>query len=284
MVSAAQIAHAFRAACRAELQALKPGNVHVHAGGHAMTVADFERSADAAAEPIARPGGTVGARILAAVEATRAVVDQNTNLGIVLLAAPLAHAAHAARGDDLRAALDQILAALDVDDAVQAYRAIRLAEPGGMGRVAEHDVTETPRVTLRQAMAAAAARDRIAWQYTHGFADIFERGLDRLRDGGARWDAMPWAVSAVYLGFVADAPDSLVARKFGDAAAQELRSTAADLLERLYAAARPEDLRSDLLAWDATLKAQSLNPGTSADLTVATLFVQALEQAQNPVS
>lgn len=281
MLDAAQIAHAFRTACHAELQALKPGNVHVHAGGHVMTVADFERSADAAAEPIAQPGISVGARILAAIEATRAIVDHNTNLGIVLLAAPLAHAA---RGSDLHGTLVQTLADLSEEDAVQAYRAIRLAEPGGMGRVAEHDIAEAPRVTLREAMAAAEARDRIAWQYTHGFTDIFDRGLDRLDRALARWDTMACATTAVYLGFVADAPDSLVARKHGLAQAEELRGTAADLLERLGAAARPEALRDDLLAWDATLKAQGLNPGTSADLTVATLFVHELERARNAVT
>ncbi len=84
---------AFGAACRAELQALKPGNVHVHAPGHGMTVEDFERSAEAAAPWVAAPGLGVGERVLRAVESTRAACGQNTNLGILLLAAPLAAAA-----------------------------------------------------------------------------------------------------------------------------------------------------------------------------------------------
>ncbi len=84
---------AFREACAAELAALKPGNVHRHAAGHGMTMDDFVRSADAAARPLCRTGATLGERILDAVAATRAAVGQNTNLGIVLLCAPLAMAA-----------------------------------------------------------------------------------------------------------------------------------------------------------------------------------------------
>ncbi len=85
----ATIAEAYLAACRAELAAIKPGNVHVHAAGHRMSVADFEASAALSAPPLTAPGARVGARIEAAVAATRAGVGQNTNLGIVLLCAPL---------------------------------------------------------------------------------------------------------------------------------------------------------------------------------------------------
>ena len=131
-VAAAEIAALFRAACEAELDALKPGNVHRHAEGHGMTVADFVRSAEVSAPHIADHRLGVGARVLAAVEATRAACGQNTNLGILLLAAPLAAAAEAEGG--LREALDRLLAGLDREDAVAVYAAIRLAAPGGLGR------------------------------------------------------------------------------------------------------------------------------------------------------
>lgn len=100
------IAEGFRDACRQELAALKPGNVHVHSPGHGLEVRDFELSADAAAPHIAARGARVGARIRAAVEATWGAVATNTNLGIVLLCAPLAAAAETARrGETLRCAL-----------------------------------------------------------------------------------------------------------------------------------------------------------------------------------
>src|SRR5262249_31547453 len=87
------IAAAFTAACHDELDARKPANVHVFAAGHRMTASDFVRSAEAAAGPLARSSARVGARILDAVEATLAAVGTNTNLGIILLCAPLAAAA-----------------------------------------------------------------------------------------------------------------------------------------------------------------------------------------------
>src|SRR5262245_36918074 len=65
-----RIAAAFVAACRDELEAPKPGNVHLFAAGHRMTADDFVRSAEAAAEPLTAPGARVGERILRAVEAT----------------------------------------------------------------------------------------------------------------------------------------------------------------------------------------------------------------------
>ncbi len=96
---AEQVAAAFKWACLAELDAPKPGNVHVFAGGHRMTADEFVRSADAAAGPLSAPGARVGARILGAVEATFAAVGANTNLGIILLCAPLAAAADTAASD-----------------------------------------------------------------------------------------------------------------------------------------------------------------------------------------
>src|SRR4051812_47223437 len=101
------IADAYRAACRAELRALKPGNVHVFADGHRMTMRDFEVSAEVSASCLAAPGARVGTRVRGAVEATATAVRSNTNLGIVLLCAPLAAAAEA--GGDLRRALAAVL-------------------------------------------------------------------------------------------------------------------------------------------------------------------------------
>lgn len=271
-----RVADAFLAACLAELEALKPGNVHRHAAGHGMTVADFMRSAEAAAPFIAAPGAGVGARVLGAVEATRAAVGQNTNLGILLLAAPLALASERAAGDaSFWPAVEQVLEALTVEDARLTYRAIRLASPGGLGRAESADVAEEPLITLLQAMRLAAGRDRIAWNYAHGFADIRGSGLAALSELRGRMDER-WAVAGVYLGFLGTHPDSHVRRKLGEARAAELRGRAAGIARRFAAASTPQVLEAELLAFDAALKAAGVNPGTSADLTVATIFADRL--------
>ncbi|MDQ0509781.1 triphosphoribosyl-dephospho-CoA synthase [Ancylobacter amanitiformis] len=266
------IARAFRAACMAELEALKPGNVHRFSAGHGMEVAHFERAAAAAAPCIAARGARVGARIEAAVAASLKVTGLNTNLGILLLCAPLAAAAEAAGA--LRAELAAVLHGLDGDDAQAAFRAIAAANPGGLGRVDVHDVATPARIGLVEAMALAAGRDRIARQYARGFEDVFELGLPRL---AAFAEAEPQArTEAVYLAYLSAFPDSHIARKFGTAVAEEVRSEAERVAGTVDLRAPAAMRHPPLLAFDLSLKERGLNPGTSADLTVATLFAAAL--------
>src|SRR5262249_33817865 len=149
------------------------------APGHRMEVNDFLRSAEVSAAPIAARGARVGVRVRAAVEATLKTVGQNTNLGIVLLCAPLAAAAEAP-GAALRPALARVLDRLDRADAADVFAAIAAANPGGLGRAVRHDVNAPALVTLREAMAEAAERDRIARQYVTAYEDIFSLGLPAL--------------------------------------------------------------------------------------------------------
>jgi triphosphoribosyl-dephospho-CoA synthase len=275
---------AFIAACRDELDAPKPGNVHVYAAGHRMTAAEFEDSAAAAAAPLCAQGARVGARIRAAIEATRRAVGTNTNLGIVLLCAPLAAAAELAvaapangAGRALRAWLTSVLDGLDVADAADAFAAIVQAAPAGLGRAGQHDVFAPPQATLKQAMAAAADRDRVARQYATGFADVFDLGMPIHAAATARGRDAKMATLAVYLGFLSRFPDSHILRKHGAEAADEVRRSAQKFDALLGEAGDPQSLFPPLLEWDRSLKAQGLNPGTSADLTVATLFAIRLQ-------
>lgn len=274
------IARAFHDACLAELDALKPGNVHRHGDGHRMTVADFKASAAAAAPLIGRAKLPVGKRIRRAVESTANAVGQNTNLGIVLLAAPLANAALDPGKGDLHEKLARVLAALTLEDARETYRAIRAVQPGGLGEAPSHDVADEPDVTLLEAMRAAETRDRIAWNYTHDFVDIFEMGLKWLHHSEERWGEGPWAVTAVYLGFLAHIPDTLIERKFGTREAAKVAEEARPIESGLGQCEAPETMAAPLLSFDRALKERDLNPGTSADLTVATLFAKALQDAE----
>jgi triphosphoribosyl-dephospho-CoA synthase len=280
MLAGDAVAAAYRDACLAELAALKPGNVHVFAAGHDMTTADFEASAQASAPLMGEPALSVGARIFAAIRRTREAVGCNTNLGIVLLCAPLAQAALSSAAGSLCGRLGEVLRRLDVADAEQAFAAIRLAEPAGLGTAPEHDVSATATVSLAVAMAAAADRDRIAAQYASGFADIFELGLPQLRSGLDRWHSEPWAATAAYLAFLACLPDSHVARKYGAERAQSVCAMAQSYAQRLDEADDPELLAADLLAFDRELKTAGINPGTSADLTVGSLFAHRIEIAE----
>ena len=276
------IARAFLDACLIELDALKPGNVHRFGDGHGMTVEDFVKSAETAAPHIARPGLSVGHRIRLAAEATRRAVGQNTNLGIILLAAPLANAAFDQGKGDLETKLRRVLDRLSLKDAREAYRAIRETRPGGLGEAPAHDVRNEPKITLLEAMRAAETRDRIAWNYAHDFADIFHLGLKWLAHARDRWGDPAWAASRVYLGFLAHVPDTLIERKFGERIAARVREEARPIESSLNECASPEAMVAPLTAFDRSLKERGLNPGTSADLTVATLFASALQALQPP--
>jgi triphosphoribosyl-dephospho-CoA synthase len=268
------IAAAFRAACRDELKALKPGNVHVFSPSR-KSVATFVKSAAAAAGPLTMPHARIGARILGAVEATIATVGTNTNLGIILLCAPLAAAAQHPRAD-LRDGVSRVLTGLDLTDADLAFKAIAKAAPGGLGRVERHDVFAPARVDLREAMAAAGSRDRIARQYVTDFADVFSIGEATLAAAHQRRRDPTWATVAVFLAFLSGFTDSHIVREHGEAVAAEVCQKARGFAHDLAHRRDPQDLIAALLAWDLSLKQRSINPGTSADLTVATLFAHRL--------
>jgi triphosphoribosyl-dephospho-CoA synthase len=256
---------------------LKPGNVHIHAPGHGMSVAQLERSAEVAAQWLANPSLGIGMRVLRAVEATLAAVNCNTNLGILLLAAPLAKAAAAHGPIDLQSRVSDVLAALDVDDAVAAFQAIRLARPAGLGQVANEDVAFPPSIDLRRAMGLAADRDRIARAYVTNYADIFDFGLNTLSEARRQSARPEEAIATLHMAYLAEFLDSHIARKHGARAARYVREKARELAPHWRPFAMLQSF-APLLAFDAELKAQGLNPGTTADFVVSTVFAEALQQ------
>jgi triphosphoribosyl-dephospho-CoA synthase len=274
-LSEAETRELFLAACRAEIGALKPGNVHIHAGGHGMEVRQFEASAAAAAPWIADGDLRIGARIRHAVDASFAAAGCNTNLGILLLAAPLAAAAQSGDAGTLRDRLATVIAALDAKDTADVYAAIRRANPGGLGADTDQDVSAAPTVGLLTAMALAAHRDRIARAYVSNFAEVFEFGLptlDRVRPLAHDSSLM---VTTLHMAYLAELPDSHIARKFGNEVAEQVRKEALRHKPLWTPAASPGSF-AELFAFDTDLKRRNLNPGTTADFVVATLFAASI--------
>jgi len=266
-------AAAFVRACDLDVAVRKPGNVSAASAGHGMDAAVFRAAARAAAAPLFARGDPVGRRIERAVDAARAAVGCNANLGIVLLSAPIAaaleDAPRACNAAALRCSVEQRLQKLDVEDARAAFRAIARANPGGLGSVGEHDVRDIPTLDLRKAMRLAAGRDSIARQYANGFADVFD-GVPRF--ARIARTSVERAMLATFLDFLRRWPDSHVARKHGLDVASEVSRHAATMSAGYgddAGRAGPEDIA----AWDAALKERGINPGTSADLAVATAFV-----------
>ena len=238
-----------------------------------MAGADFLRSAQAVVPILARPQRHVGEMILDAVRASVDAVRCNTNLGIVLLAAPITRAALEPRGGvDLRGRLRTVLRSLSARDTNAVFAAIRYANPAGLGRAAEEDVSKTSTRALREVMALAAMRDRIAFQYAYDYEDIFALGVPQLRYYRDRWASMRWASIGVYLAFLSRYPDSHVARKHGPDKARALMREAQTLERDFKACENPATFTAALEKFDRELKGSGVNPGTSADLTVASLL------------
>lgn len=271
-----QLRTAYEDACRLEIEALKPGNVHVFADGHRMSAGQFLESARVSAGPLTDLVLSVGRRILEAIRATRDAVGTNTNLGIVLLSAPLIRAAEMP-DPNLHSNLSIVLDGMDMDDTAATFEAIALASPGGLGS-AKNDVRGKPAVVLMEAMREAAHRDMIARQYVTGFADIFGTGLTEYENALARGEGGMWPTIAAYMAFLAGFADSHVARKHGVETANAVRQEAARIRLALLSSSDEAVRMRRLLDFDRDLKARAVNPGTSADLTVACLLVHLLRR------
>ena len=278
MIQQDQIMALYKEACICDVQAFKPGNVSVYNEGHDMTVDDFILSAEVSSSAIANVAYSLGEKIYYAVKATREAVACNTNLGIILLAAPLCQAAYLQKeGQTLRESLAQVLENTTIADADWAFKAITLAAPGGLGESNEQDVGEVAAVSLVQAMEIASEKDRIAKQYTTIYKDIFEFSILRYNDVFVKFDDRAWAASAVFTGLLSKFPDSHIERKYGDKYSGWVRKQIITVDDALLDTSTPEQLIPKLHEVDRMFKDKGINPGTTADLTVATVLVILME-------
>jgi len=280
MMPPEQLAEFYREACELELQAFKPGNVSVYAAGHDMSVDDFRISAEVSAPPLCNPDYSLGEKIFYAVKATREAVGCNTNLGIILLAAPLiAACAYQNTGLTLRQALRKVLTTTTVDDADWTFRAIALAAPGGLGEAPRQDVHEKASTTLTEAMRLAADRDRIALQYLTDYRDIFDFAALSYYNAANLWASKSWSAVAVFVDLLAKFPDSHIERKYGKQFSGEVAAKMALLKAKLAETDHPQTLLPLFYELDGEFKSKGINPGTTADLTVATLLAVFLQDS-----
>jgi triphosphoribosyl-dephospho-CoA synthase len=268
--------------CLLEVSAPKPGNVSPGMRFRDMSYEDFLVSALAIGPAIGEAGQVpLGITVERALAATREVTRANTNLGLVLLLAPLAAASILTAGT-LRERVQRVLRATTIDDARLVYDAIRSANPGGMGKVSDEDLGEQPKVTLLKAMELARERDSVAREYATDFAITFDHGVPALR--AARQAGLGWldAVTEAGLKLLSEVPDTLIARKAGKEVAIQISAGARGVLET--GGVRSQAGRKALAEFDASLRdpQNSRNPGTTADLIAAATFVTLLEDGWNP--
>jgi triphosphoribosyl-dephospho-CoA synthase len=257
-------------ACIWEATAPKPGNIYRGADFDDASYPDFLASAAVIGPPLARAGELgVGQAILESIRAIHSVVGTNTYLGTVLLMAPLAAVP---AGVPLPDGLAEVLAALTAEDTRLVYEAIRLAQPGGLGAVQEADVNATPpNISLVAAMRLAAERDLVARQYANNFIQVF-RLADQIEQANG---SLSQNIVRTFLELLAEFPDTLITRKCGMALSQAVSRRAAKVLT-----CAGDDYETELADFDFWLRADGhcRNPGTSADLIAAALFVLLREE------
>lgn len=266
-----------------EVYALKPGNVSSYADGHGMTLSDFTQSAELVTPILCNPSLTVGERIYQSVVRTKETVSCNTNLGMLLLFAPLIRAAEHLPGENvhLQHKVEEILQVMDSTDTSRICEAIRIANPGGLGSSNKFDVGSPVNSNIMEVMAEASDKDSIARQYVTNFQDIFSIGVVTIKDFNRRWNSVEWATVAGYMTFLTELPDSHIRRKFGVDAAENIRIKASQIAKLFKNNTNPADAKNKLLEFDTELKNAGINPGTSADLTAASLLVYKLTEYNN---
>ena len=255
-------------ACTWEVLARKAGNVCPGRDFPDLTVNDFLKSAAAIAPILDQaPTQPLGLTILRSIEETRKVVNTNTNLGIVLLLAPLASVP---LDEPLQPGVARVLAATTIEDSRNVYAAIRLAKPGGLGDVKEQDVKDEPTLPLRNVMALAMDRDLIAAQYATDFA-IATAFADGLEQGIKKAGNIERSIIEMQLYLLIRNGDDLIRRKLAERAG-DYRVPALKILQ--LGLDTPEG-RQAFRDFDTFLRSDNhaRNPGTTADMIAAMLFV-----------
>ena len=260
------------AASLLEATARKPGNVHPAAAFADLCYSDLQAAAWAIGPPLDRASREpLGQVIHKAVTAARAVSQSNANLGIVLVVAPLA-AASAAGGDLSPAAVRQVLATLDRTDAASIYEAIRNSGAGGLGQRSLHDLAGPAPATILTAMQAAAEQtpsDSIAALWAGGYEPLWDgpvADLAELEAAGCGWEE---TIVRAALRQLARTPDSLIARRHGLPAAIKVAEQAGEI-----AGLFGPDWTTAVARFDHSLRVpRRLNPGTTADLIAAALYI-----------
>ena len=271
--------------CMLEVVAPKPGNVHRSADFEDVTLVDFATSAVVLGNAIDRlPASGVGETVLQAVSANSKIVGTNTNLGIILLLVPLAKLVALDSAALLSPdRISSFLNGLSNEDGVKIYEAIRLAHPGGLGTSQELDVLAPARdsVDLMEAMELARDRDLIARQYSDGFQLLFEIAIPLIVKGRALLGGLTEGIVYAHVALMAEFPDSLIVRKCGLEIAQYSQVLAAKANGALNGDRTGDILECQNDYWklvselDFWLRSDGhqRNPGTTADLIAASLFI-----------
>lgn len=280
----------------------KPGNVHRTQNFPDMVFEDFLLSGIAIGETMekaARKGFKyksktekwdkigLGKMILEAVRETDHWVANNTNLGIVMLLAPISVVAgmsedETVNWDVFRDKIDQLIRSTTSEDAVNLYQAINIADAGGMGEQDDLDVANKSslqklrddNVNMFRVLEMSSAWDKLSYELTHKMPVTFEIGYPVFQQVKSE-KGINEATVQTFLTILSRVPDTLISRKFTDAKAGEVSARAQAILEEGGILTRKGT--SIVGKFDQELIKGGLNPGTTADFTASSIMVAYLD-------
>lgn len=269
----------------------KPGNVHRTRNFDDMVFEDFIISGVVIGETIREAttqaksindnyeSAELGRFILEAVKETDKWIANNTNLGIMMMCVPIAcSAAISDSFDEIQSNVGILMDNTTVDDAVNLYDAINIADAGGMGDQEEFDVmSEKAKDELRannqtmfDVLKISAGWDRLANELTSSMPVCFDIGFPTFND--LKSESINKATVLTFLTILSQIPDTLISRKYGDEVAQSV----SDKVKELLTFKDDEDFLDKLNEFDDYLYENKFNPGTTADLTAASIFISYL--------
>ena len=264
---------AYLFSCKKDIELIKPGNVNLLSSHKDTKAQDYLDSAILSSEELFNQNYSLGKRILESVNVTRSQVNVNTNLGIILLCAPVIQSYIDFNNLDLREGIKKTLSTTSIKDTHDLCAAINISSPGGLGDSDMYDTASYPNASIKQIMDYSQEYDRISYQYSHNFSDIFDFIIPKLEFLNQRYESLDISLSLLFIEILAKIPDSHISRKFGDKIAKKTSNNAHDLLKILDREHDPDYLAKALNNLDYEYKKKGINPGTTADLLVASLMI-----------
>ena len=269
--------------CDTEIKSLKPGNVHKYSEGHGMNLKDFLKSSLIISKCLTKNNLDLGKKILISVNEIQNKIKKNTNLGIILMLSPIATIVQeegVISKEELLKKIKSLIKKQNIKNSIPIFKAISLTSPGGLGFSKKYDVNEPPNTNLYKAMEFAKKKDLIARQYCNGFEDIYKIGIPAYKKFYNKWGKVDWALTGVYLTFLKKFNDSHIVRNKGNKIARSIKKEAKKYYFFLKRNKNLTKIKKKLLIFDKKLKSKRINPGTTADLTVATLLLEIVTKKQ----
>jgi triphosphoribosyl-dephospho-CoA synthase len=284
-----------------EVTSNKPGNVNLVVGFEGTKVEHFLASAVATApsfEEAAKHGIAIsnGKLSIEHAEVGQLMKDcvrdidawqkgGNTLLGTVMLFIPMAVAAGMTPMNSknefdlslLRNNMKLVVESSTALDAVNTYEAIDIAKPSGLNGAPDLDVKALEsksrllkeNVPLFKVFQIAASYDDICYEWTNNFPITFDTAYPYLKDQ-LKKKCLNVAIHT-FLKVLSGRPDTFISRKVGIEKTTEVSKEAAKVLG--LGGVDTAKGRESILLFDKRLResGNDYNPGTTADITAATL-------------